>query len=112
AAPVIAFRHLLVKNAASGCHPLHVASGHFSFITKAVTVLDRPGQNVRDGFDAAMWMPGKSCCVIVRVIVAEIVQQEKWIEFLGFAEAKGALQLDASAFDSRLRFDNLLHCSQ
>jgi len=111
-ATAIPFRHLLVENAASRCHPLHVASGHFSFIAQAVTVLDLAGQDVGDGFDAAMWMPGKSGRVIVGVIVTEIVQQEKWIEFPGFAEAKGALQLDARAFDSRLRFDNLLHCPQ
>jgi hypothetical protein len=48
-------------------------------------------------------MPGKSGRVIVGVIVTEIVQQEKWIEFPGLTEAKGALQLDARAFDSRLR---------
>ena len=44
--------------------------------------------------DAAMWMPGKSGRVIVEVIVTEIVQQEKWIEFPGLAEADG----DARAF--------------
>ena len=70
----IAFRHLLVENAASSGHPLHVASSHFPFIAQAVTVLDRPGQNVGDGFDAAVWVPGKSRGVIVRIIVAEIVQ--------------------------------------
>ena len=73
-AVAVAFWHFLVENAASSCHPLHVASGHFSFIAQAVTVLDRPGQNVGDGFDAAVWMPGKSGAVIVRIIVTEIVQ--------------------------------------
>src|SRR5579864_5869510 len=60
--------HFLVENAASSGHPLHVASGHFTFIAQAVTVLDRSGQDVGDGFDAAMWMPGKSRRVIVGVV--------------------------------------------
>ena len=83
----------------SRCHPLHVASGHFSLIAQAVTVLDRPGENVGDGFDAAMWMPGKSCCIIVGVIVTEIVQQRNGSNSLVLPKAEGALQLDARAFD-------------
>jgi hypothetical protein len=35
-----------VENADSGCHPLHVDSGHFSFIAQAVTGAQpsRPGR--------------------------------------------------------------------
>jgi hypothetical protein len=62
-------------------------------LPKLSPVLNRAGQDVGDGFDAAMWMPGKSGRVIVEVIVTEIVQQEKWIEFPGLAEADGACQL-------------------
>jgi len=73
----------------------------FPLLPKLSPVLNRAGQDVGDGFDAAMWMPGKSGRVIVEVIVTEIVQQEKWIEFPGLAEADGALQFDARAFDDR-----------
>src|SRR5271169_1918819 len=66
----------------------------FPLLPKLSPVLNRAGQDVGDGFDAAMWMPGKSGRVIVGVIVTEIVQQEKWIEFPGLAEADG----DARAF--------------
>jgi hypothetical protein len=58
-ATAILFRHLLVENAASRCHCTSPG------VAQAVTVLDRAGQDVGDGFDAAMWMTGKSGRVIV-----------------------------------------------
>jgi hypothetical protein len=48
-------------------------------------------------------MPWKSLQIVFGMLVAEIVQQQEWIEFLGFAEAEGALQFDASAFNGRRR---------
>ena len=53
----------------------------------------------------AVRMPGKSRQVVVRIVVAEIVQQQKRIEILGLAETEGALQLYARAFDGGLRFE-------
>ena len=87
----ITLRHLLMENAASGGHPLHVASGHFALIAKAVAMLHRAGQHVRDRLDPAVWMPRKSCEIVFRVLIAEVVQQQERIEFLGFAETEGAL---------------------
>jgi hypothetical protein len=40
-------------------------------------------------------------------VVAEIVQQKKRIEILGFAETEGALESDSRAFDGRLRLNDL-----
>jgi hypothetical protein len=37
-------------------------------------------------------VPGKSCDIVGRVVVAEIVQQKKRIEILGLAETEGALE--------------------
>ena len=101
----VALRHLLVQNAAAGRHPLHVAGGHLALVAQAVAVLDRAGQHVGDRLDPAMRMPGKSRQVILRVVVAEIVQQQERIEVLRLAEAEGALQLHARAFDGRLWFE-------
>ena len=40
AAALVAFRHLLVKDAAAGGHPLHVAGAHLTAIAKTVAVFD------------------------------------------------------------------------
>ena len=42
---------------------------------------------------------GNPAQVIGRILVAEVVEQQERIEFLGFAETEGALQFDAGAFD-------------
>ena len=102
---MVALGHLLVQDAAAGRHPLHVAGGHFAFVAQTVAVLDRAGQHISDGLDPAVRMPGKSRQIIVWIVVAEIVQQQKRIEILGLAEPEGALQLYARAFDGRLRFE-------
>src|SRR6185369_16785673 len=56
----ITLGHFLVDDAAAGGHPLHVTDGDGTAIAHTVTMLDRPGQNVRDGLNAAMRMPRKS----------------------------------------------------
>src|SRR5271167_2844530 len=96
---LIALGHLLVENAATSSHPLHITGSHFSLVAETVAVLDRTGKHIGDRLDPAMRMPGKSCKIILRILIAEVVQQEKRIEFLGLAEAKGALQLHARALN-------------
>src|SRR5205807_5352193 len=54
-----------------------------------------------DGLDAAVGMPGKSRAIVFRTIVAEVVEQEEWIELAGIPEAEGATQLHARTFDCR-----------
>src|SRR5262249_6196367 len=73
----VALRHLLVQDAAAGGHPLHVAGAERAFVAEAVAVLDRAGQHVGDGLDAAVRVPGKSCAVVVRPVIAEIVEQQE-----------------------------------
>ena len=80
-----------MKNTAAGGHPLHVPGGHLSRVTETVAVLDRSRQHVSDGFNPAMGMPGESGQVILRALVAKVVEQQERIELLGLAEAKGSL---------------------
>ena len=108
----IALGHLLVQNAAARRHPLHVAGGHLALVAQAVAVLDRTGQHIGDRLDPAMRMPGKSRQIIFRILVAEIIQQQERIEILGLAEAEGALQLYARAFDRRLRLNDLFYWTE
>src|SRR5712671_4613854 len=104
----ITLRHLLVQDAAPGGHPLHVAGSHAALIAQAVTMLDRSGENVGYGFNAAMRMPREAGHVILRILVAEVIEQEKGIELVGLAETKGALQTHSRAFQSGLCVDDLL----
>ena len=53
-----------------------------------------------------MRMPGEARQIVVGVVVAKIVEQEKWIKFVGLAEAKRPAQMHARAFDRRLRLDD------
>ena len=71
----IALGHLLMENTAAGGHPLHVTSGHGPSVPEAVVVVDGTGEYVGDRLDAAMGMPREAGEVVVRVFVAEVVEQ-------------------------------------
>src|SRR5579863_2910257 len=105
----IAFRHLLMNDAAAGGHPLHVAGADHAAVADAVAVGYRPRQHIGDGLNATMRMPRKSREIVLGNIVAEIVKQEEWIEILGVAEPERPPQMYPSAFECGLRFDNPLH---
>ena len=105
----VALRHFLMHDAAAGRHPLHVARAEIAAIAQAVAVLDIAGENISDGLDAAMRMPGEAGAIIVRPVVAEIVEQQERIGGAGFAEAERAAQFYAGALDRGLRRDDLLH---
>ena len=98
----VALRHFLMHDAAAGGHPLHVAGAERAAVAETVAVLDRAGEDVGDGLDAAMRMPREAGEIIGRTVVAEIVEQQERIGLGGVAEAEGAAQLDAGAFDGRL----------
>ncbi len=95
----ISLRHLLVQNPAPGGHPLHVAGSELAPVPQAVAVIDASRQHIGDRLDAAVGMPGKSGAIVFRAIVAEVVEQEEWIELAGIPEAEGATQLHARTLD-------------
>src|SRR6185437_12166454 len=105
----VPLRHLLVHDAAARRHPLHVAGAERAFVAEAVAVVDRAGQDVCDRLDAAVRMPREAGAVVVRPVVAKVVEQKEGIEIVGFAEAEGAPQLDAGALRGGLRLDDALH---
>src|ERR1051325_63960 len=92
-----------MENAASRCHPLNVAGSKTAAIAQAVAVLDLAGQHIGDRLDPPMRMPGESGAVIVGVLVAKIVEEQKRVELGRIAEPERALQLDARPFEVRLR---------
>src|SRR5262249_31642690 len=107
----LSLRHLRVENSAPGRHPLHVASAELAPVSQTVAVIDASRQHIGDRLDAAVRMPGKSRAIVFRTIVAEVVEQEEWIEFACIPEAEGATQLHARAFNRGLGLDDALHRS-
>src|SRR5215472_3209767 len=105
----VAFGHFLVENSAAGGHPLHIAGSHLAFVAKAVAVFDRACQNIGDRLDAPVWMPGEAGEIVFRLFIAEIIEQKKRIEFLGFAEAEGAFEPYSCAFDGGFRLNDLFY---
>jgi hypothetical protein len=87
----VALGHLLVQNAAARSHPLYVAGCHLAPVAETVAVLHRASEHVGDGLDAAVRMPGKASKIVLRVIVAKIVQEQEGIEVLCLPEAEGTL---------------------
>ncbi len=105
----VALRHLLVEDAAPGGHPLHVAGPERAPVAQAVAVLDRAREHVRDGLDAAVRVPGKAGEVVLRPVVAEVVEQQERVELLGVAEPERPSQAHPGALDRRNRAGESLH---
>ncbi len=101
----IALGHLLMDDPAPRRHPLDVAGGDGPAVAHAVAVLHRPGKDVGDGLDSAVRVPRETRQIIRGNVVAEVVEQQERVEIGGVAEAEGAAQMDACAFQSRLGFD-------
>src|SRR5205823_14314496 len=89
-------------------HPLHVAGAEVAPIAETVAVRHVARQHVGDRLDTAVWMPGKAREVVLWLVIAKVVEQQKGIEVGGVAEAERALQLHACPFDCRLRLNNPL----
>src|ERR1022692_1127351 len=107
----VSLGHLLVDDPPARRHPLDVAGADGTAVPHAVAVLDGSGEDVCDGFDAAVRVPREAGQVIARNVVAEIVQQEEWVEVGGVAEAERAAQMDACALECRLGLDQALDWS-
>ena len=105
----VSLRHFLVENPPAGRHPLHVAGAELAPVPQTVAVIDASRQYIRNRLDAAVGMPGKSGAIVFRTIVAEVVEQEEWIELAGIPEAEGATQLHARTFNRGFGLDDALH---
>ena len=105
AASGVALRHFLMDDAAARSHPLNVAGGNGATVAHAVTVLNRARENVGDRLDAAMRMPGETGQIILRNVIAEVVEQQERVEVGSVAEAKGAAQVPRARHPSRVGFD-------
>src|SRR5262249_9140526 len=84
---------------------LHIAGRDRPAVPHAVPMLYRPGENIGDRLDPAMRMPRKPRQVILRNVVAEVIEQQKRIEIRRVTKTKGAAKMHAGPFDGRLGAD-------
>jgi hypothetical protein len=63
-------------------------------------VLDRAREDIGDGLDAAVRVPGEALEIVLGMLVAKVVEEQEGIELAGFAEAESPLQANPSAFES------------
>ena len=75
-------------------------------------MFDGTSEDIGDRLNPAVGMPGKSRQIVCWIVIAKIVQQKKGIEFFGFTETEGALQLHARALDGRRRLNDLFNRSE
>ncbi|MPN25497.1 hypothetical protein SDC9_172908 [bioreactor metagenome] len=80
--PLGGYRHLLMQYSTAGGHPLALAGFDGILVAKAVHVLDFSTDEVGDGFNSAMRVPWKPCCVIRRVSRIKRIQHEKRIKII------------------------------
>src|ERR1700730_7994451 len=105
----VSLRHFLVQNSAPGGHPLDVAGTELAPVSQTVAVVHASREHIGDRLDAAVWVPWKSRAVVVWTFIAEIIEQEQWIELARITEAEGTAQSHACAFDRGLGFDDTLN---
>ena len=92
------FGHFLVHDAAAGGHPLDITCAEAAFVAQRVRVIDRAGEHVGDGLDAAVRVPREARLELLRVFVAEVVEQQEGIEGAGVVKPEGAVQVNPGAF--------------
>jgi hypothetical protein len=90
AARTVALRHLLVKDAAAGGHPLHVAGAEIAPVAKTVAVRDGARKHVGNRLDPAVRVPGKAREKVFGVVVPEVVEQQERIELRRVTEPERA----------------------
>jgi hypothetical protein len=77
---------------------LHGPRAQLAGVAEAVGMLHRALQHVGDRLDPPVRVPRESPAVSRRIVVAEIVEQEKRIEFAWILKAEGAVQVHARPF--------------
>src|SRR5579862_1867825 len=91
-----------MNDAAAGGHPLDIPRSDRALVPHAVAVLNRSSEDVGDCLDAAMRMPREPRQVVLGDIVAEIIEQQEWIEIRCIAKSEGPPQVNAGSFPGGL----------
>jgi NAD dependent epimerase/dehydratase family enzyme len=104
-ADLVAFGHFLVNDASACRHPLNVARPNGAAVSQTIRMFDGAGQDVRDGLDTPVRVPGKAGEIVIGNIVSEIIQEQEWIELGRVAEPESPAQTYPGTFQGGLRFN-------
>src|SRR5262245_14280371 len=102
---LVALRHLLMDDPPSRRHPLDITGGDRALVSEAVAVLDGAREDVRDRLDSTVRMPREAGQVVLRPIVAEVIEKEERIEIGSLAKSECAAQVHTRALELRLGLD-------
>jgi hypothetical protein len=97
-----------VHNPTPRGHPLDVPGGDLTPVSQTVLVFHIPVENVGDGLDSTMGMPGEPGFVLGGIFIAEIVEEQEGIDQMRILESKSAAEMDAGSFDGRTTLPYLL----
>ena len=64
-------------------------------VAQAILMFHLPLENVSNCFDATVRMPGEPSLITAWVVVAKVVQHQKWVTHRWIGKAKGPMQMDA-----------------
>jgi hypothetical protein len=104
-ADLIAFGHFLVNDASARRHPLDIAGPNGAAVSQTIRMFNGAGQDVRDGLDTPVRVPGKAGEVILWNIVSEVIQEQERIELGCVAEPESPAQTHPSTFQRGPRFN-------
>ena len=106
---LVTFWHLLMDDAASGGHPLHVTRRDDAAVPHAVAMLHLTLEDIGDRLDAPVGMPGKALEVVVGIVRAEIVEEEERVKLGHLVVAKGPLKMHSCPLDRWLALPDFLN---
>jgi hypothetical protein len=100
-----------MDDAASRSHPLDVSGCDHAFVSHTVAVFHISTEDISDGLDSPIRMPGESLRVISGIVLAKIIEEQKKVELRRLAETKGSVQVEASPLDGLFAFNGLADIS-
>jgi hypothetical protein len=104
-ADLIAFGHFLVNDASARRHPLDIARPNSAAVSQTIRMFNGAGQDVRDGLDTPVRVPGKAGEVVIRYVVSEVIKQQERVELGRVAEPESTPQTHSGAFQRGLGFN-------
>ncbi len=66
-------------------------------------MLYRPRQHIGNRLDPPMWVPREPLPIARRVVISEIIEQQKRVGVRRIAKPERSTQVDAGTFELRLR---------
>jgi hypothetical protein len=107
----ITLRHLLMDDAASRGHPLHVTRADDASVPKAVSMFYLALEDIGNRLDASMGMPRKSLEVVIGIVRPKIVEKEERVKLRHLGVTKRPFQTDPCSLDGGSAFPGFFYSS-